>query len=57
MRNPDRISKVLEQLKNLWEKYPDYRLGQLISNVVRDPSLYYIEDETLITVLNEYYSK
>lgn len=30
MRNPDRISIILERLENLWNKHPDLRLGDFI---------------------------
>ena len=34
---------------------PDIRLGQLLLNVLKDPELYYIEDEELIAKLKEFY--
>lgn len=55
MRDPERIDRLTERLKNLWKKYPDLRLGQLISNLFRDPTLYYVEDEDLIKGLEEFY--
>ena len=55
MRDANRIDVILKEVKNIWEKYPDLRLGQLICNVVCDPALYYIEDENLIEALKEFY--
>lgn len=57
MRNPNRIAKVLEVLSNCWEKYPDWRLGQLFCNLQRatGTDLFYIEDEKMIELLNEYF--
>ena len=55
MREAKRIDIILQELSNLWHKYPDLRLGQLICNVIRDPALYYIEDDKLIEVLKEFY--
>lgn len=55
MRDAKRINVILQELSNLWHKYPDLRLGQLISNVIQDPALYYIEDDKLIEVLKEFY--
>lgn len=55
MRDVNRIDVILSEIKNIWEKYPDLRLGQLICNVVRDPALYYIEDEKLVEALKEIY--
>ena len=47
MRNPERIPKVLRELGELWKKHPDWRLGQLVFNIVgRDP--FHIEDYDLI---------
>lgn len=58
MRKVTRIPAILEQIEQIWEKYPDLRLGQLIVNVISDSnptSLYYIEDEDLISKLQDYY--
>jgi hypothetical protein len=49
MRNPDRIEPILNELKTLWLKYPDLRLGQLISLCNRD--VFNIGDVELITIL------
>ncbi len=51
IRNPERISKILTELSEIWIQCPDFRLGQLLLNVVNDPALYYIEDEDLIKEL------
>lgn len=32
MRDPERIPRILEKLRILWEKTPDVRLGQLVEN-------------------------
>lgn len=56
MRDVSRIPEILKRLEELWKKYPDLRLGQLISNVIQDPALYYVEDEQLIDYLEQYYS-
>lgn len=56
MRDPKRIDKICDLLKILWKQVPDWRLGQLISNVIgrRDP--FFIEDEDMEKSL-EYYLK
>ena len=56
MRNPDRIDKILDEIKQVWEKYPDMRLGQLLLNVLQDPVLYYVEDDELTAALKDYYN-
>ena len=57
MRDPRRIPKVLNGLCDIWERYPDIRLGQLLMNVASDPILYNIEDEELVKKVKEYYEK
>ena len=55
MRDPKRIDAILTALSNIWHKYPDMRLGQLIGNVLEGPSLYYVEDSGLINALKDAY--
>lgn len=52
MRDPKRIDFTLQQIKKIWEKYPDMRLGQLICNVIRCDVLYQIEDDMLLEFLD-----
>lgn len=56
MRNPERIDRVLEDLRRIWKKSPDLRLGQVIIGCVQQKVLgrsvqtndvFYIEDEKL----------
>ena len=56
MRDPKRIPEVLDELRKVWEKSPDLRLGQLIDNIVtRTPCpLFYIEDEDLVERIKRY---
>ena len=53
MRDPQRIPEVLEVIEQLWRLHPDWRLGQLISNLTAwsDPvegSVYDIDDDVLM---------
>ena len=57
MRNKYRIDAILNELQGIWMEVPDMRLGQLLLNVLKDPELYYIEDEELIAKLKEFYRK
>ena len=57
MRNPNRIDRISNEIRIIWKKYPDLRLGQLILNVIEDPALYYIEDEELVKLLKQTYLK
>jgi uncharacterized protein YihD (DUF1040 family) len=56
MRDKARIPYVLEVVAAAWEKYPDMRLGQLLLNTMRDPILYYAEDEDIVKKLREFYN-
>jgi hypothetical protein len=51
MRDPTRIDRILELLREVWTRSPDLPLGQLIINVVqpRDscPEVFSIEDTLL----------
>ena len=59
MRNPNRIDPILKLLKDIWHKYPNLRLCQIISNAAdlwgsgpRCPEclgndLYYMEDDQI----------
>ena len=58
MRDPKRIDKILKDIKEIWEKHPDTRLGQLILNLegtVEIP-IYHMEDEELVASLKQLYS-
>lgn len=59
--------QVIESLFNLWIKYPELRLGQLIENCITklsntndkpgwsDPPLYFIEDFDLFERVDRFY--
>lgn len=54
MRNPDRIDPILNELKTLWLKYPDLRLGQLVClGAKHSHNLFYVEDVELIENIKE----
>jgi hypothetical protein len=55
MRDPKRIDVILQQISNIWHKYPDMRLGQLIGNVLEGANLYYVEDDGLVAALKDMY--
>lgn len=58
MRDVKRIQKTLDMIKEIWLKYPDLCLCQLLENA--KPSnlndMYYIEDEDLIKLLHSHYN-
>ena len=55
MRDVRRIEKILLELKEIWEKYPDLRLGQLLLNTFQEQQLYYLEDEEIIEKVKKKY--
>ena len=60
MRNPNRIKVMTELLSEAWNLVPDWRLGQLVSNLqgVGQQDVFYAEDdvweERLRAFINEY---
>jgi len=63
-RDPNRIPIILKRLENVWRKFPDLRLGQLIENVFpnrgasgHSESVYYLEDEEFIERIENFYKK
>lgn len=57
MRDPKRITKILQGVQEVWEQFPDLRLGQLLLNGTDDVILYYLEDEELVEYLRTYYER
>jgi uncharacterized protein YihD (DUF1040 family) len=54
-RDPKRIEDVLNRIRRIWHIYPDLRLGQLLMNVVGpDQDLFYVEDEALVAMTEDY---
>lgn len=54
MRDPNRIPEVLDLIEQLWEKYPDWRLGQLLVNVSDTNDVFYVEDDRVVKGLVNY---
>jgi uncharacterized protein YihD (DUF1040 family) len=54
MRDPKRIPEILNTLQEIWEKVPDWRFFQLISNIpwkdMQQDSFYYEDDKTLASL-------
>ena len=55
MRDSDRIDKILETIREIWKKYPDLRLTQLIGNCFPAGDNYYREDDELLKRLEVTY--
>ncbi len=60
MRNPDRIQVFCNRLAGIWGQVPDWRFGQLMSNMLgayvgktgRD--IFYPEDDEMFAFFEEY---
>lgn len=70
MRDANRIDLILRELKSIWERYPDLRLGQIVINAVERGQgehftpddttamkLFYIEDEPLLEMIKNAFPK
>ena len=66
MRDPKRIDKFCDLLKEIWKRVPDWRFGQLISNLGRQfrsdfewtpGALFYMEDEEFMNELSRILAK
>ena len=55
MRDPKRIHEVLMCLEELWNRYPDWRLMQLICNMqsISKWDMFYVEDDVLVEVFKD----
>lgn len=53
MRDPARIYPFLNKFAELWMTVPDWRFGQLVSNLQRweDNDLFYVEDNDFLKKL------
>lgn len=56
MRDYNRIERILDTIKRIWQNNPDLRLCQLILNITTDGNvLYWVEDDNLEQALIEMY--
>ena len=55
MRNPERIPEILKELEKFWGQVPNWRLGQVISNlsyeILGNNDPFYLEDKYLLQIL------
>ena len=60
MRDPNRIYKYCHELAQLWHKVPDWRFGQLMSNVLsayqaeKMRDIFFPEDDELMEFFKKY---
>ena len=55
MRDPKRIPRIIKKLEKVWKAYPDYRLGQLVSNLMGAGrhDVFYTEDTEWEELIDE----
>ena len=55
MRDPKRIKEIVTELEKYWNNHPNWRLGQLMSNLSYelrgDNDPFFIEDNELLELL------
>lgn len=57
MRDPKRIKPLLMEIEKQWEKFPDWRFGQLIENIKRFyniDDLFYTEDDEILKLIENF---
>ena len=58
-REPKRIERILASIRAIWERFPDWRLGQLLVNAIPEfeGRLFYIEDTIAEESLDKFEGK
>ena len=55
MRDKSRIKPFLEEVSNIWEKYPDLRFGQLVMDVIPNSNrLWNIEEDSMLEAFHKF---
>lgn len=56
MRDPERIPEVLAELERMWRLYPDWRLGQLLTNVAdwAGQPVWDLEEDALVSQIRRH---
>jgi len=59
MRDKARIKPFMEEITKYWEEVPDWRFGQLISNVLDMLTVdkFFLEDEEVLEVFRKYFKE
>lgn len=57
-RDPIRLYKFYEELKRIHMTYvPDWRFGQLISNIFGSHDIFYLEEEDVLKHIKRYFEE
>lgn len=52
-RSAKRMDEILGIIREIWQQYPDFRLGQLLVNACGKEDLFYVEDNELMYFLQK----
>ena len=57
MRDPQRIDKFLNEFGTIWkEQCPDWRFGQIVSNLEREyGDLFFSEEDVMLVKIKDYF--
>lgn len=53
-RSPERITPILEKIKEAWTLYPDMRLGQLLAACTMSANISGVEDDEMLKGIEKY---
>ena len=58
MRKIERIEPFMKELAKIWKKCPDWRFGQLMSNVLNsfDIDPFFIEEDEMLERFKKYFN-
>jgi hypothetical protein len=58
-RSPDRIPDVMSAIQGVWARFPDWRFGQLISNIMdySTKKQFFIEDNDFMLALDLFFKE
>lgn len=63
MRDINRIDSYMARLKRIWKRYPDFRFGQMLMNLLGEVQkevgmdLFYVEDEEFFAAFEKCFER
>ncbi len=54
MSREEEIETIIHMLKSIWDRYPEWRLGQMLGELTNnaDPYYYYMTDKKLLDIIS-----
>ena len=53
MRDPERIDKFLAELGKRWKEVPDWRFGQLMTNIKFERDPFFMEEDEFLAAVDK----